>query len=238
MTSRSLSPHPAGSQRSRAFSVGLDPRTRFALMLPAIAAVIMLETVPELAVAYLSVVALIVWFGSARKYLRWLRLPAVPAIILFALVLYAFDLGTASAAALRLLALTSVFFAFMEVTRPEDLSDALVQSGVPYQAAFVVRAALQFVPVLSRTAAEVFDAQRARGLPLDRGVRSLVHYPALFAPLLVQSFRLADQLAEAMESRGFGRAGRSFRVVYRMRARDWAALIAAIGGLLALILLR
>ncbi len=238
MTSRGLPSHSAGEHRRRTFSFGLDPRTRFGLTLPAIVAVIMLETVFELAVAYLSVVVLIAWFGSAREYLRWLRLVAVMAIVLFALMLYAFDATSAAAAALRLLALTSVFFAFMAVTRPEDLSDALVQSGVPYRAAFVVRAALQFVPVISRTAAEVFDAQRARGLPLDRGVRSLIHYPALFAPLLVQSFRLADQLAEAMESRGFGRAGRSFRVAYRMRVRDWAALATAVAGLVALFLLR
>jgi energy-coupling factor transport system permease protein len=53
--------------------------------------------------------------------------------------------------------------------------------------------------------------------------------------LLVQSFQLADELAEAMEARGFGRAGRTFWRDYRLRAQDWLALAVAILGLAAII---
>jgi energy-coupling factor transporter transmembrane protein EcfT len=53
---------------------------------------------------------------------------------------------------------------------------------------------------------------------------------------LVQSFELADQLAEAMESRGFGRPGRTFARDYRLRVRDWLILAAAVAGLAALVL--
>ena len=57
------------------------------------------------------------------------------------------------------------------------------------------------------------------------GWRALQNYPALMIPLLIQSFQLADALAEAMEARGFGRSGRSFRKVYRMGILDWLAII-------------
>jgi energy-coupling factor transport system permease protein len=57
----------------------------------------------------------------------------------------------------------------------------------------------------------------------------LRNYPALLIPLLIQSFQLADALAEAMEARGFGRSGRTFRKVYRMRMRDWLAIIGGWG---------
>ena len=41
---------------------------------------------------------------------------------------------------------------------------------------------------------------------------------------------MADALAEAMEARGFGRSGRTFRKVYRMRVLDWLAIIGGWGG--------
>ncbi len=218
-------------ERARIDPSRLDPRTRLILTVFAITAIAALNTAGQLGIAYAMVLAFIVRVRAGRRYLRWLRLLAVMLVVWFALVLYAVDLVSAVAAGLRLLALTSVFFLFFAVTRPEELADALVQSGLPYQAAFVVRAALQFVPVLSRNASAVFDAQRARGIPLDRGLRSVVHYPALFAPMLVQSFRLAELLAEAMESRGFGREGRTFRVTYRMKACDRVVITAAALGL-------
>jgi energy-coupling factor transport system permease protein len=137
----------------------------------------------------------------------------------------AFDLPTAAWTSLRMLALTSVFFLFFRTTSPEDLGNALVKSGLPYEVAFVMSISLQFVPVLGRKAQHVIDAQRSRGIPLEPGLRALRHYPALMAPLLVQSFQLADELAEAMEARGFGRPGRTFARAYRMRAGDWLALL-------------
>ncbi len=87
---------------------------------------------------------------------------------------------------------------------------------------------MAFVPVLSRRAQEVMDAQRARGIPLSPGLRGLRHYPALLLPLLVQAFTLADQLAEAMEARGFGRPGRTFLREYRMGVRDWVSALLAV----------
>lgn len=215
----------------------VDPRTKLFVAIAAIAAVVLLDSVVELASAYGSVLVLILLAKAGREYLRWLRVLTIMLSVLFVIVWLTVGPPAALAAALRLLTLTSIFFVFFTLTRPEDLADALVQSGLPYRAAFVVRAALQFVPVLSRTAAEVFDAQRARGIPIDRGVRALLHYPALLAPLLVQSFRLADYLAEAMESRGFGREGRSFLNFYRLRPVDWLLGTGALLGLAAVVVM-
>jgi energy-coupling factor transport system permease protein len=58
------------------------------------------------------------------------------------------------------------------------------------------------------------------------------------APLLIQAFQLADELAEAMESRGFGRPGRTFMHQYRMRAVDWGVLVIAAGAVAAAALVR
>jgi energy-coupling factor transport system permease protein len=156
----------------------------------------------------------------------------------FVISLLSVDLQTAIWACVRLLALASTFYFFFRTTPPEELGNALVRSGLPYEVAFVASVGMLFVPVLARKAQHVVDAQRARGIPLEPGLRALRHYPALMGPILVQAFQLADELAEAMEARGFGRPGRTFAREYRMRAADWLAIAGGVAALVGLLVLR
>ncbi len=205
----------------------LDPRTRLALTI-LYSALVVVTGRPTWLLAELGLIlSLVLVAGQGRPYLQWLRVVAVMAATWVAISLWAFDLTTAATAGLRLVTLTSTFFLFFRTTPPEDLGNALVKTGLPYEVAFVLSTSLQFVPVISRKAQNVFDAQRSRGIPLEPGLAALRHYPALLAPLLVQAFQLADELAEAMEARGFGRPGRTFAREYRMRAVDWLVLAAA-----------
>ncbi|MFW6135928.1 MAG: energy-coupling factor transporter transmembrane component T family protein, partial [Chloroflexota bacterium] len=216
----------------------LDPRTRLILAL-LYAVLIVASHQPLWLLVELGAVALVVVVvGEGKAYLRWLRLVAAMTVSWFAISWLAFDLPTAVSASLRLVTLTSTFFVFFRTTPPEHLGNALVKSGLPYEVAFVLTTSVQFVPVLTRKAQNVLDAQRSRGIPLEPGLSALRHYPALMAPLLIQAFELGDQLAAAMESRGFGRPGRTFRRDYRMRAWDWAIVAVAIGALIAAIIFR
>jgi energy-coupling factor transport system permease protein len=216
----------------------LDPRTKLALAILYAAAILVAGRLGWLLAGLGLLIALVLLAGEGRAYLRWLRLVTVMAAAWFALSLWTLDLAAAGRAALRLMALTTDFFLLFRTTSPYDLGNALVKAGLPYEVAFVFSTSLRFVPVVRRKAQNVFDAQRSRGIPLEPGLAALRYYPALMAPLVVQSFELADQLAEAMESRGFGRPGRTFAHEYRLRARDWLILMAAVAGLAALILLR
>jgi len=206
----------------------LDPRTGLVLTLLYTVLIVASSSLPwllgELGLVLLGVLIA----GQGRAYLRWLRLVAVMTVSWFLISWLAFDVLTAVTASVRLLALSSTFFLFFRSTPPEDLGNALVKSGLPYEVAFVLSASLQFVPVLGRKAQNIFDAQRSRGIPLEPGLAALRHYPALMAPLLIQAFQLADELAEAMAARGFGRPGRTFMRDYRMRFLDWAVLATAI----------
>jgi energy-coupling factor transport system permease protein len=91
---------------------------------------------------------------------------------------------------------------------------------------------MQFIPVLIRHARNIRDAQRSRGIPIEGGIKSIFYLPAFAAPLLIQSFKFADELAEAMEARGFGVSGRSFRHEPRFSWMDWLA----VGGSLAVLI--
>ena len=49
---------------------------------------------------------------------------------------------------------------------------------------------------------------------------------ALLGPLLASVMRFADDLAEALEARGFGGPVRTPLVEYQFRRRDWALVLA------------
>ena len=210
----------------------LDPRTKLSLAL--FAGVLVVATAgPVGSLAQWGLVVLVVaGIKKIRAYLRWLRV-AMPMVLFFGGVTWwTAGWSAGSVAALNLLSLISIFFVFFNTTTPEDLGNSLVKSGLPYSAAFVFSTSLQLVPVIGRKAGQVLDAQRSRGIPLEPGWRSLRHYPAFLGPLLIQAFQLAEELAEAMEARGFGRPGRTYLKDYRLKAVDWTAIL---GGLALLI---
>lgn len=215
--------------------MSLDPRTKLLLSLFYVILVLAIDQMAWLLATWGGLLLLIFLMRKGRAYLRWLRLLLPMIVFLWAVVWWLVDLPTAMVSVLRLLAIASTFFPFFSTTAPEDLGNSLVQTGVPYTFAFLLSASLQFAPVISRKAKNIAEAQRSRGIPLEPGWRALRYYPALFGPLIIQAFQLGDELAEAMEVRGFGREGRTFWKVYRLRLADWLALMI---GLLALIVIK
>jgi len=210
----------------------LDPRTKLLLAIGyaalTVAATRLTWSLAEGGVLLLFIAVI----GKTRSYLRWLRMMLPMSLFFGAVVWWTADVRTAALAALKLLTLTSVFFVFFSTTLPDDLGNSLVKVGMPYVVAFVMSTSLQFVPMIHRKIKNVLDAQRARGIPLEPGWSALRHYPAFLGPILIQAFQMAEELAEAMEARGFGLPGRTFLKDYLMQTRDWLALS---GGLLVLI---
>lgn len=210
----------------------LDPRTKLLLAIFYSVLVMASGNLPWLLVELGVLLLLVVIIGEGYAYLRWLRLIVPMALFFGAVTWWSIDGESAVLVGLRLLTLTSTFFAFFCTTTPEDLGNSLIKVGMPYSVAFVFSTSLQFVPVITRKTKNVIDAQRARGISLEPGWSALRHYPAFLGPLLIQAFQLAEELAEAMEARGFGRPGRTFLKEYRLRKKDWLVLA---GGLLILI---
>jgi energy-coupling factor transport system permease protein len=118
----------------------------------------------------------------------------------------------------RVSAIGSVGLAFVLTTTPTRLADALVQQGrVPERFAFGALAAYQAIPRFAADLATIRTARRLRGLPEWR--------PWILVSLLVRAIRHADQLALAMDARGFGSGPRS---TYRPLA--WGPLDVLVGG--------
>lgn len=204
----------------------LDPRTKLVISIFYAVLVTVSVSLSELTVAWGILMVFLLLLGKGREFLVWMRL-AVPMSLFFgAVTWWSANIAMGAVAALKLLTLATIFFAFFSTTTPEDLGNALIKLGVSYSIAFVLSTSLQFVPIIGRKAKNVVDAQRARGIPLRPGWSALRHYPALLVPLLIQAFQLAEELAESMESRGFGRPGRTFLQHYRLNTADWLAIAA------------
>ena len=209
----------------------LDPRSKLIAALMATFLLMAVHRWASLVLALAILITTVFLLRLARPWLSLLKGLGFAVVSFFVIAWVAVDLMTGMVAGLRLLALGTVFFLFFQSTSPEALSNALVKMGIPYPFAFVLTASMQFIPVLVRRAANIRDAQRARGIPLDGGLRIVQHLPALAGPLLIQAFKLADELAEAMEARGFGAPGRSFRHEPHFGWVDWLVVAVSIGGL-------
>jgi len=99
------------------------------------------------------------------------------------------------------LSLWTLLLIFAAFNLAVDASQLLrVTPSFLYQAGVVTSIALTFVPQMLISAREIREAQRLRGHRF-RGLRDLL---PLFVPLLTTSLERAIQLAESIESRGFG----------------------------------
>jgi energy-coupling factor transport system permease protein len=182
-------------------------------------------------------IALIFFLRLSRLWFNFLKGLGFAVLTFFLIAWLAFDFQTGIVSGLRLLSIGGVFFLFFQTTPPELLSNALLKMGFPYPFTFVLSASMQFIPVLIHRARSIRDAQRARGIPIEGSLRSILYLPAFVGPLLIQSFKFADELAEAMEARGFGISGRRFRYEPHFRWIDWVVVTVSLIILIAALLI-
>ena len=98
---------------------------------------------------------------------------------------------------------------FLAVTSIEELTAALRSMGLPFSIGFALSTSFRLVPTFVETTKAVAEAQRARGLGLDRGspiAKARKHVP-LIIPILASCLRRANTMAMALEARGFGSRG-------------------------------
>jgi energy-coupling factor transport system permease protein len=140
--------------------------------------------------------------------------------------------------ALRILLLVSTAGLLTATTTPvaladgiEDLLSPLKKLRFPaHELAMMTTIALRFIPTLHEEMQKIARAQAARGADFSEGgpIRRARALLPVLIPLTVGAFRRADELAEAMESRGYrGGEGRMRYRESRFRARDALALAAA-----------
>ena len=124
----------------------------------------------------------------------------------------------------------------------ERLLTPLQKIGVPtHEIAMMMSIALRFIPTLLEETDKIMKAQQARGADFESGnifkrAKSLI---PILVPLFVSAFRIAQDLAMAMEARCYrGGKGRTRLHEMKFKAKDIWALIALNAFLVFIILER
>lgn len=214
----------------------IDPRAKLAYMcIVIVAALIFLEPLP-LILLLLVQVPFVLIAGVQREWARSMRGAGTFALVIF-LTNLAFSfvyagysitvpaLERAFAMTMRFLLTVASFSAFLLTTPPDRLGLALRHMRVPYDFCFAFTVAVRFIPVLAEEVRTTMDAQKARGLELEKGsfTKRVKNYIPILIPLIANAFRRSLDLGEAMETRAWGAAEKRVDLYpLRMRLKDYA----------------
>jgi len=133
-------------------------------------------------------------------------------------------LGSGVGMRLDLLLIAGIIF--LSTIKVEEFALGLNSLGLPYTVCFMLSLAFRLVPVFMDSAFTIVQAQKSRGLEFSR--RNILQRIRLYVPIIIPVFmtalRKADQMAIALESKGFGfRKKRPFPAKFRLQ--DCVAIV-------------
>lgn len=197
----------------------LDPRTKMIVMILSFIVVIIVKSLPGLAVAAVLVliyasagktlsnlkrIRIVLLMVSLMSIVLWSLTGGGPTKILGPITQEGLMKGITSAIKISVMIISGMIF--LSSTKMEEISLGLVKLGLPYRAAFAFSTAIRLVPMIVATSYTITQAQKSRGLDLDSG--SLLEKVKKYVPLLIPTFvsviRGTNVFSMALESKGFG----------------------------------
>lgn len=234
----------------------LDPRVKIIATLAYLVSLFLIKELPFFIIPALFLAVIIIMSGVPFKFMAK-GLKAVMLLIIFTMLINAFCTpGTpiftvwklslseegvyrALFMAIRLVLLIFGSSLLTLTTKPIALTDGLERLmaplskiGIPsHEIAMMMTIALRFIPTLLEETDKIMKAQQARGADFENGnlkekAKALI---PLLVPLFVSAFRIAGDLAMAMEARCYhGGEGRTRMNEIKLKGQDAvAALILA-----------
>jgi energy-coupling factor transport system permease protein len=123
----------------------------------------------------------------------------------------------------------------------EDLLMPLEKLKVPtHDIAMMISLALRFIPTLIDEADRILKAQASRGVDFENGKlgEKITAIVSLIVPMFVSCFQRADDLADAMEARGYVVGAKRVRYkTLKFHAGDYVVIIVSNLILVGMILL-
>jgi energy-coupling factor transport system permease protein len=213
----------------------LDPRAKFILTLGFFAASLMFYNIYALIIIFIAQLPGILLSRTVSRWLRSMRGGLFLGLfILIMNIIFGTSLVNSLAYMTRFFTIMSAFSFFFMTTSADDLGLALEQIHVPYSISFTFTTAVRLVPTMAIDAQTVVDAQRSRGLELDKGnfIKRIRNYIPILIPLIISAIRRSVELAEALEARAFGATEkRTPFVTLRMRPPDYLVIVGTAIGL-------
>jgi energy-coupling factor transport system permease protein len=225
----------------------LDPRTKFLLVVAVLVPALLFASIWVMVILLLSQLPLLFVGRVAKRWALSLRAGVFLSGLIFVVNFFTGTVFSAIALTLRFLVLLTAFSLFFMTTSPDDLGLALDRVrvvrwlsrkwlGYPNALSFTFTTAVRLVPTLAVDAQTVVDAQRSRGLELDKGnlLKRIRNYIPILIPLLLIAIRRSLELAEALESRGFpGREGRVSLFRLKMKRNDYLVVAVSVAAIVA-----
>ena len=151
--------------------------------------------------------------------------------------------------AIRLVIMLAISLVLTSTTTPLELTGALEWYMYPlkyikfpvHEIAMTISLALRFIPTILEETDKIMKAQASRGVDFQRGklkekIRAII---SLIIPLFISAFQRSEDLANAMEARGYNpQAKRTRYRVNKWKLRDSFALVFILlvfAGLLTLV---
>jgi energy-coupling factor transport system permease protein len=107
---------------------------------------------------------------------------------------------------LRVALMVAAAGVWMMTTSPQKMTLGLLHMGLPYKAGLAMSTSIRFIPLINAERATIIEAQRARGLRLEKGnpLARAGKSVAVIGPMFLRAIDLAQSLAVALDARGFG----------------------------------
>ncbi len=210
----------------------LDPRVKLLVSVLLFATTLLVRSVYELA----GVLAFMIAVSAVAKVLRRVGRTMVftgtfSAFIFVLNFLFTGNVVTSLLYAVRFVAIVVSTSLFFITTSPDELEQVMKTFRLPRDVVFAFVTAVRFIPVMLLDTIQIMDAQKSRGLELEKGnifrrVRNMI---PILIPLVVNSVVRSGELAEAMESRAYGAVPRPTSLLeYRSSLADRAVAVAAV----------
>ncbi len=146
----------------------------------------------------------------------------------------------------RLMLMVIITTVLTATTKPLDLTLGIEKLLKPFEKigvpahiiAMMISIALRFIPTLIEETQRIMNAQASRGVDLENGSikEKIMAILSLIVPLFVSAFDRADQLANAMEARGYDPSRKRTRYkVLKMQTIDYASMLLSVVVLCACI---
>ena len=244
----------------------LDPRVKIMATLLYIVALFVVKDFVGFIAPVVLLEAVIILSRVPRRYI-WRGLKPVLIIIAFTLivnifmirgeVLWQFSVLHITREGLRMAAFVGIRLVLLIIgstmltltTRPIGLTDGIEallspfkKIGLPaHELAMMMTIALRFIPTLLEETDKIIKAQQARGADFESGniLRRAKALIPILVPLFISAFRIAQDLAMAMEARCYGGDVKRTRMnAMKFAGRDLAASIIFCAFLAVIVLQR
>lgn len=129
--------------------------------------------------------------------------------------------------ALKTLTIVLVVPVVIFTTHVDQMIVGMVKARVPYRIAFIFSATLRFFPLLFQEAGYIIEAQRLRGLVVERmnPVKRVRVYARIAVPLILNAMVRSQQFEIVLQSKGYsGDAKRTYLFESVLKPIDYAVI--------------